>query len=77
MIEYEKILLESPPELVVVVGDVNSTAAVTMAAVKLGVKVAHLEAGLRSFDRSMPEEINRLVTDVLADYLWTPSCGYF
>ena len=73
MIEYEKILLESPPDLVVVVGDVNSTAAVTMAAVKLGVKVAHLEAGLRSFDRTMPEEINRLVTDAIADYLWTPS----
>ena len=73
MIEYEKVLLESPPDLVVVVGDVNSTAAVTMAAVKLGVKVAHLEAGLRSFDRTMPEEINRLVTDVLVDYLWTPS----
>jgi UDP-N-acetylglucosamine 2-epimerase (non-hydrolysing) len=73
MIEYEKILLESPPDLVVVVGDVNSTAAVTMASVKLGVKVAHLEAGLRSFDRSMPEEINRLVTDAIADYLWTPS----
>ena len=73
MIEYEKILLESPPDIVVVVGDVNSTAAVTMAAVKLGVKVAHLEAGLRSFDRTMPEEINRLVTDAIADYLWTPS----
>jgi UDP-N-acetylglucosamine 2-epimerase (non-hydrolysing) len=73
MIEYEKVLLDEQPDLVVVVGDVNSTAAVTMASVKLGVKVAHLEAGLRSFDRSMPEEINRLVTDVLADYLWTPS----
>jgi UDP-N-acetylglucosamine 2-epimerase (non-hydrolysing) len=56
-----------------VVGDVNSTAAVTMAAAKLGIKVAHLEAGLRSFDRRMPEELNRLVTDVLADLLWTPS----
>ncbi len=73
MIEYEKILLENPPDLVIVVGDVNSTAAVTMAAVKLGIKVAHLEAGLRSFDRTMPEEINRLVTDSIADYLWTPS----
>jgi len=70
---YEKILMESPPDLVVVVGDVNSTMAATLAATKLGVKVAHLEAGLRSFDRSMPEEINRLVTDVLADRLWTPS----
>ncbi len=73
MIEYEKILFESPPDLVVVVGDVNSTVAATLAAVKLGVKVAHLEAGLRSFDRTMPEEINRLVTDAIADYLWTPS----
>jgi UDP-N-acetylglucosamine 2-epimerase (non-hydrolysing) len=73
MIAYEKILLEDPPDLAVVVGDVNSTAAVTLAAVKLGVKVAHLEAGLRSFDRTMPEEINRIVTDSIADYLWTPS----
>jgi len=55
------------------VGDVNSTAAATIAAVKLGVKVAHLEAGLRSFDRTMPEEINRIITDSLADVLWTPS----
>jgi UDP-N-acetylglucosamine 2-epimerase (non-hydrolysing) len=55
------------------VGDVNSTAAVTLASVKLGVKVAHLEAGLRSFDRTMPEELNRIVTDALADLLWTPS----
>jgi UDP-N-acetylglucosamine 2-epimerase (non-hydrolysing) len=73
MIAYEKVLLERRPDLVVVVGDVNSTMAATIAAVKLGVKVAHLEAGLRSFDRTMPEEINRLATDVLADYLWTPS----
>ncbi|MCB2167361.1 MAG: UDP-N-acetylglucosamine 2-epimerase (non-hydrolyzing) [Deltaproteobacteria bacterium] len=73
MIAYEKILMEKAPDLVVVVGDVNSTAAATIAAVKLGIKVAHLEAGLRSFDRRMPEEINRLVTDVLADLLWTPS----
>ncbi len=73
MIGYEKILLEKRPDLVVVVGDVNSTVAATLAATKLGIKVAHLEAGLRSFDRTMPEEINRLVTDVLADYLWVPS----
>lgn len=73
MMAYEKVLLDQRPDLVVVVGDVNSTMAVTVAASKLGIKVAHLEAGLRSFDRTMPEEINRLVTDVLADILWTPS----
>lgn len=73
MIAYEKLATETTPDLVVVVGDVNSTAAVSMAAVKLGIRVAHLEAGLRSFDRTMPEEINRLVTDALADILWTPS----
>ena len=73
MIAYEKVLLETPPSLVVVAGDVNSTVAAALTAVKLGIPVAHLEAGLRSFDRTMPEEINRLVTDVLADLLWTPS----
>jgi UDP-N-acetylglucosamine 2-epimerase (non-hydrolysing) len=73
MIAYEKVLIKSRPDLVVVAGDVNSTIAATLAAVKLGIKVAHLEAGLRSFDRTMPEEINRLVTDTLADILWTPS----
>ena len=73
MIAYEKIISEAMPDLVVVVGDVNSTMAVTLASVKLGIKVAHLEAGLRSFDRTMPEEINRLVTDQLAHMLWTPS----
>ena len=73
MIAYEKMLMDKRPDLVVVVGDVNSTMAATLAAVKLGVKVAHLEAGLRSFDRTMPEEINRIVTDSLADILWTPS----
>ena len=56
-----------------VVGDVNSTLACAITAAKLGIRVAHLEAGLRSRDRSMPEEINRLATDVLADLLWTPS----
>jgi UDP-N-acetylglucosamine 2-epimerase (non-hydrolysing) len=73
MISYEKVLKDQTPDLIVVVGDVNSTMAATLAATKLGIIVAHLEAGLRSFDRSMPEEINRLVTDVLADMLWTPS----
>ena len=73
MMAYEKILFKNRPDLVVVVGDVNSTVAATLAAVKLGIKTAHLEAGLRSFDRTMPEEINRIVTDALADILWTPS----
>jgi UDP-N-acetylglucosamine 2-epimerase (non-hydrolysing) len=73
MIAYEKVLNQRQPDLVVVVGDVNSTMAATLAAVKLGATVAHLEAGLRSFDRTMPEEINRVVTDALADILWTPS----
>jgi len=73
MIAYEKVLVKTQPDLVVVVGDVNSTMAATLAAVKIGIKVGHLEAGLRSFDRTMPEEINRIVTDALADILWTPS----
>ncbi len=73
LVAYEKVLLEKAPAWVVVVGDVNSTLACTLAAKKLNLMVAHLEAGLRSFDRSMPEEINRLVTDALADLLWTPS----
>ena len=73
MISYEKAMMDRRPDLVVVVGDVNSTMAATLAASKLGVKVAHLEAGLRAFDRTMPEEINRVVTDSLADILWTPS----
>lgn len=70
---YERICLDSRPDLTVVVGDVNSTAAAALAATKLHIPIAHLEAGLRSGDRSMPEEINRLVTDQIADLLWIPS----
>lgn len=73
MVAYEKICLDRRPDWVVVVGDVNSTVACTLAAAKVYIPVAHLEAGLRSRDRTMPEEINRLVTDTLADRLWTPS----
>lgn len=73
MLAFEPICNREKPDWVVVVGDVNSTMACTLVAVKLGIKVAHVEAGLRSFDRTMPEEINRLVTDSLADLLLTPS----
>jgi len=73
MLAYEKVCLTDPPDWVVVVGDVNSTLAAALVAKKLLLTVAHLEAGLRSFDRTMPEEINRLVTDAIADLLWTPS----
>ena len=71
MIAFEKVCLEKKPDLVMVVGDVNSTVACALVAVKLLIPVAHVEAGLRSFDRSMPEEINRLLTDQLSDFLFT------
>ncbi|MGB7404358.1 MAG: UDP-N-acetylglucosamine 2-epimerase (non-hydrolyzing) [Pacificimonas sp.] len=73
MIAYEKIAMEERPDWLIVVGDVNSTAACAMVGAKLHIPTVHLEAGLRSGDREMPEEINRLVTDVLADVMWTPS----
>jgi UDP-N-acetylglucosamine 2-epimerase (non-hydrolysing) len=71
MVAFERVCLEHEPDLVIVVGDVNSTMACTITAKKLGVRVAHVEAGLRSRDMAMPEEINRLCTDVLADLLFT------
>src|SRR5579871_3987554 len=73
MIAYEAVCQADRPEAIVVVGDVNATAACAMVGAKLRVPVVHLEAGLRSRDRRMPEEINRLVTDSIADLLWTPS----
>lgn len=73
MIGFEEVCRDEQPALVVVAGDVNSTMAATLVAAKLLIPVAHLEAGLRSRDRAMPEEINRLVTDCLADLLLTPS----
>jgi UDP-N-acetylglucosamine 2-epimerase (non-hydrolysing) len=73
MQKFESVVLREQPDWVVVVGDVNSTLACALVAVTLGVKVAHVEAGLRSRDRSMPEEINRLLTDQIADLLFTPS----
>src|ERR1700720_416641 len=73
MTRFEPGLLERHPDIVLVYGDVNSTVATALVCAKLGVRVGHIEAGLRSFDRTMPEEINRLVTDQLADVLYTPS----
>ena len=73
MTGFEQVCEQEQPDWVVVVGDVNSTMACTLVCAKLGIRVAHVEAGLRSFDRSMPEEVNRLVTDALADLLLTPS----
>lgn len=73
MIRFEEIVLKEKPDLVIVYGDVNSTVAAALVCSKVQVPVAHVEAGLRSFDRSMPEEINRLLTDQVADLLFTPS----
>src|SRR5579862_3229820 len=73
MMAYEQVCRRERPAAIVVVGDVNATAACAMVGAKLWIPVVHLEAGLRSRDRRMPEEINRLVTDAIADLLWTPS----
>lgn len=73
MTAFEDTLLNDRPDIVLVYGDVNSTVAATLVSTKMGIRVGHVEAGLRSFDRGMPEELNRLVTDQLADLLLTPS----
>jgi UDP-N-acetylglucosamine 2-epimerase (non-hydrolysing) len=73
MLRLESVVIERQPDIVLVYGDVNSTVATALVCAKLGVQVGHVEAGLRSFDRTMPEEINRVVTDQLADLLFTPS----
>jgi UDP-N-acetylglucosamine 2-epimerase (non-hydrolysing) len=73
MIEFEKVLLKERPDLMIVVGDVNSTLACALSSVKLNIPVAHIEAGVQSFDRRMPEEINRVVTDAISTYLFAPT----
>ena len=73
MSRFEPVVLEKNPDIVLVYGDVNSTAAVALVCAKLRIRIGHVEAGLRSFDRAMPEEINRLITDQVADLLFTPS----
>jgi UDP-N-acetylglucosamine 2-epimerase (non-hydrolysing) len=75
LLAFEPVLMERRPDLVLVVGDVNSTFACALAAVRLGIPVAHVEAGLRSFDRTMPEEINRILTDQISDLLFTTERG--
>ncbi|HZZ78182.1 MAG TPA: UDP-N-acetylglucosamine 2-epimerase (non-hydrolyzing) [Gemmataceae bacterium] len=73
MVRFEEVVLERKPDMVLVYGDVNSTAAAALVCAKVLIPLGHVEAGLRSFDRTMPEEVNRLVTDALADLLFTPS----
>jgi UDP-N-acetylglucosamine 2-epimerase (non-hydrolysing) len=73
MIEFENMLLKEKPDLVITVGDVNSTLAAALATAKLNISIAHIEAGIRSYDRTRPEEINRLLTDHISDYLFTTS----
>lgn len=70
MLKFEEVLQKEKPDLVLVVGDVNATAACSIVGVKMGIPVAHVEAGLRSYDRKMPEEINRMITDTISDYLF-------
>jgi UDP-N-acetylglucosamine 2-epimerase (non-hydrolysing) len=73
MVKFEDFVLNWKPDIVLIVGDVNSTVACALTAAKLQIPIAHVEAGLRSFDRRMPEEINRVVTDALSEHLFTPS----
>src|SRR5665647_1386943 len=73
MVAFEKDLIANPTNLVMVVGDVTSTMSCSIVAKKLNIKVAHVEAGIRSFDLTMPEEINRMVTDSITDYFFTTS----